>query len=83
MDSSQLDRNDRAPYFGQCGICLGNCHEDVATSFYECLISQGFTLLDITSDHALRAGSLPGPHRDPFDHYVDCTSTGFEHTAHQ
>jgi len=21
----------------------------------------------ITIDHALRAGSLPGPHRDPFD----------------
>ncbi|MBP6057655.1 MAG: hypothetical protein KA524_04420 [Nitrosomonas sp.] len=41
--------------------------QDVATSFHECLISQGFTLLDITSDHALRAGSLPGPYRDPFD----------------
>lgn len=41
--------------------------QDVATSFYECLINQGFTPLDITTDHALRAGSLPGPHRDPFD----------------
>ena len=41
--------------------------EDVATSFHECLISQGFTPIDITTDHALRAGSLPGPHRDPFD----------------
>lgn len=39
----------------------------VAASFHECLISQGFTPLDITTDHALRAGSLPGPHRDPFD----------------
>ncbi len=24
-------------------------------------------VLDVTLDHALRAGSLPGPHRDPFD----------------
>ena len=39
----------------------------VATSFHECLINQGFTPLEITTDHALRAGSLPGPHRDPFD----------------
>lgn len=39
----------------------------VVTNFYEYLIQQGFTPLDITPDHALRAGSLPGPHRDPFD----------------
>lgn len=28
---------------------------------------QGFAELDMTTDHALRAGSLPGAHRDPFD----------------
>lgn len=28
---------------------------------------QGFTPLGITIQHAARAGSLPGPHRDPFD----------------
>jgi len=39
----------------------------VAATFHECLISQGFAPLEITADHALRAGSLPGPHRDPFD----------------
>jgi PIN domain nuclease of toxin-antitoxin system len=39
----------------------------VAANFHECLISQGFAPLEITADHALRAGSLPGPHRDPFD----------------
>jgi PIN domain nuclease of toxin-antitoxin system len=39
----------------------------VAVGFHECLISQGFTPFDITADHALRAGSLPGSHRDPFD----------------
>lgn len=31
------------------------------------LHSQDFRILDITLDHAHRAGSLPGPHRDPFD----------------
>lgn len=39
----------------------------VAANFQACLINQGFTPLDITADHALRAGGLPGPHRDPFD----------------
>lgn len=39
----------------------------VAANFHACVINQGFTPLDITADHALRAGSLPGLHRDPFD----------------
>ncbi len=40
---------------------------EVAAGFRECLAAQGFTSLVISTDHALRAGSLPGPHRDPFD----------------
>jgi PIN domain nuclease of toxin-antitoxin system len=28
---------------------------------------EGFQLLAISADHAVRAGLLPGPHRDPFD----------------
>lgn len=24
-------------------------------------------LLDISAEHGIRAGSLPGPHKDPFD----------------
>jgi PIN domain nuclease of toxin-antitoxin system len=28
---------------------------------------EGFELLSISADHAIRAGLLPGPHRDPFD----------------
>jgi PIN domain nuclease of toxin-antitoxin system len=39
----------------------------VATDLMGCLDSQGFAPLSITVDHAQRAGSLPGPHRDPFD----------------
>lgn len=40
---------------------------EVAAHFHDCLRKQGFTPLEITTDHALRAGSLPGLHRDPFD----------------
>ena len=40
---------------------------EVAVRFHECLAEQSFTPLSISTDHALRAGGLPGPHRDPFD----------------
>lgn len=40
---------------------------EVAARYQDCLTEQGFTPLAITTDHALRAGGLPGPHRDPFD----------------
>lgn len=30
----------------------------------------GFGMLPITADHALRAGSLTGTHRDPFDRII-------------
>jgi PIN domain nuclease of toxin-antitoxin system len=39
----------------------------VAADVTGCLDGQGFLPLPITVDHAQRAGSLPGPHRDPFD----------------
>lgn len=41
--------------------------ELVATDFSAHVASQGFVGLDITLDHAERAGSLPGPATDPFD----------------
>lgn len=31
------------------------------------LVAQGFAALDVTLEHGQRAGSLPGPQRDPFD----------------
>lgn len=40
---------------------------EVAERYHDCLAEQGFTPLSISTDHALRAGSLPGLHRDPFD----------------
>lgn len=33
----------------------------------EAIAAQGFEPLDVTIEDALAAGTLPGPHRDPFD----------------
>jgi PIN domain nuclease of toxin-antitoxin system len=40
---------------------------EVAEDVPACVLAQGFTGLAITVGHAQRAGTLPGPHRDPFD----------------
>jgi len=40
---------------------------DVAADVPACIESQGFVGLPITVSHAQRAGTLAGPHRDPFD----------------
>jgi PIN domain nuclease of toxin-antitoxin system len=40
---------------------------DVVGQFPAYLRKARFTAFDISVDHALFAGSLPGPHRDPFD----------------
>ena len=40
---------------------------DLAADFPDHLQREGFKTLPITCDHAIRAGLLPGPHRDPFD----------------
>lgn len=39
----------------------------LASGIGQHLIAQGFSALDVTLEHGERAGSLPGPHRDPFD----------------
>jgi PIN domain nuclease of toxin-antitoxin system len=41
--------------------------EDVAADFSGIMTQEGFELLSISADHAIRAGVLPGFHRDPFD----------------
>ncbi len=39
----------------------------LAVDFAAEVLAHGFTPLDITLAHGQDAGSLPGPHRDPFD----------------
>ena len=41
--------------------------EDIVTNLSGYLRKQRFDTLPISIDHALAAGRLPGPHRDPFD----------------
>jgi PIN domain nuclease of toxin-antitoxin system len=41
--------------------------EELAADFRAILDQEGFATLDITPEHAIRAGLLPGPHKDPFD----------------
>jgi PIN domain nuclease of toxin-antitoxin system len=40
---------------------------DLAEDFAGHLEREGFQMLAISWDHAIRAGLLPGPYRDPFD----------------
>jgi PIN domain nuclease of toxin-antitoxin system len=41
--------------------------EELAADFQGFLNREGFTTMDISADHGIRAGLLPGPHKDPFD----------------
>lgn len=41
--------------------------EELAADFPGFMVREGFTELEITVEHAIRAGLLPGPHKDPFD----------------
>jgi PIN domain nuclease of toxin-antitoxin system len=40
---------------------------DLVAGFGRQLEMEGFQVLPISADHAVRAGLLPGPHKDPFD----------------
>ena len=40
---------------------------DLVADFNGFLSRQNFQELPVTAAHGIRAGSLPGPHRDPFD----------------
>ena len=41
--------------------------QDIVANFTQYLRKQRFEALPISVEHALAAGQLPGPHRDPFD----------------
>jgi PIN domain nuclease of toxin-antitoxin system len=40
---------------------------DLVSNFSEQIEREGFQLMAISAAHAVRAGLLPGPHKDPFD----------------
>lgn len=41
--------------------------EDLAADFAGIIEREGFEPLEISIEHGIRAGLLPGPHKDPFD----------------
>jgi len=42
----------------------------LAVNFIPRVTAAGYQLLPITTEHALRAGLLPGDHKDPFDRMI-------------
>ena len=40
---------------------------DLVNDFEETATRRGFLVIPITASHGIRAGLLPGPHKDPFD----------------
>lgn len=40
---------------------------DLAADFSGLIEREGFESLSISAEHGIRAGLLPGPHKDPFD----------------
>jgi PIN domain nuclease of toxin-antitoxin system len=40
---------------------------DLVSNFLSAVGREGFQLLPISAEHGIRAGLLPGPHKDPFD----------------
>jgi PIN domain nuclease of toxin-antitoxin system len=40
---------------------------DLVSDFSGRIDREGFQLLPISAEHGIRAGLLPGPHKDPFD----------------
>ncbi len=49
---------------------------DLLADFSGYLTRERFEPLPISTDHAVRAGLLPGPHRDPFDRMLIAQAQG-------
>lgn len=48
--------------------------EDIATRLPYYIRKAHFSVLPISLEHALKAGALPGPHKDPFDRMLIATA---------
>jgi PIN domain nuclease of toxin-antitoxin system len=44
-----------------------NFAQELVEDFIPLVTAAGYTLLPVSAEHALRAGRLPGEHKDPFD----------------
>lgn len=52
--------------------------DELALNIPRYIASQRFERLSVTVEDAVRAGSLPGPHRDPFDRMLIAQAVGHE-----
>lgn len=48
--------------------------EELAANFSDYIAHEGFEGLPVSVEHGVRAGFLPGPHRDPFDRMLAAQS---------
>ena len=57
-------------------VRLGKLHgaEELAANFTQYIARERFEELPISVEHGIRAGLLPGPHRDPFDRMLAAQS---------
>ena len=51
---------------------------DIAEKLPAYLRKQRFEVLPITLEHSMSAGTLPGPHRDPFDRMLIAQATALD-----
>jgi PIN domain nuclease of toxin-antitoxin system len=49
---------------------------DLIQNFAIGLARERIEILDLTADHGIRAGLLPGPHKDPFDRMLIAQALG-------
>ena len=56
---------------------------DLAADFSGLVEREGFELLAISAEHGIRAGLLPGPHKDPFDRMLIARGPSGERSNHQ
>jgi hypothetical protein len=61
IDPIKLDRIGKLPEMAQA-VADAN--------FGQWVVEDGFRHLDVRQDHSVRAGLLPGEHRDPFDRLI-------------
>ena len=52
--------------------------DELALNMPRYIASQRFERLSVTVEDAVRAGALPGPHRDPFDRMLIAQAVGHE-----
>ena len=49
---------------------------DLTDNFAGCLANEQFESLSVSIEHGIRAGSLPGSHKDPFDRVLIAQAPG-------